>query len=425
MQPREQILLDRSRPQTLAAAPLSSRVCRNLLCQRLQALTAGRLTIVDGEEVLEFGPNDAALRAVVRVGDPSFYNDVVMGGSLGVGESYVDGKWTCNDLYALFRIFARDRKALTTLDGGLATLATPFLKLAELLRQNTRAGSKRNIVAHYDLGNDFYKLMLDPSMMYSCALFSKQAPDLEAASWAKIDHSCQKLGLRPDMNLVEIGSGWGSFALRAAAKFGCNVTTVTISDAQYDYVAARIQAEDLTGKVRVLKQDYRDLSGSFDRLVSIEMIEAVGHRFYDAYFAKCQSLLNERGAFLIQAIVIDDHSYANHLQTVDFIQKYVFPGSNIPAISVLLAAAARTGDFRLYNMEDITRHYGPTLLAWRQNVQNNIAAIRDLGFGERFLRLWDFYLCYCAAGFAEKYLGNVQLLWARQGADMPQLQVAA
>lgn len=423
MQSREQVLLDRTRPQALAAAPLSSQVCRNLLERRLQAIKAGHLTIIDGQKICEFGPSNADLRAVIGVRHPSFYNDVVVGGSLGVGESYVDGKWSCNDLYTLFRMFARDRQALTALDGGLTKLAAPFLKVLELMRQNTRSGSKRNIVAHYDLGNDFYKLMLDPSMMYSCAIFDEQATDLESASWNKIDHSCNKLGLRPGMSVVEIGSGWGSFALRAASKFGCQVTTITISDAQYDYVAARIQAEGLSDKVRVLKRDYRDLEGSFDRLVSIEMVEAVGHRFYDTYFAKCQSLLNERGALFIQAIVIDDHSYAHHLKTVDFIQKYVFPGSNIPAISVLLAAAARTGDLRLYNMEDLTQHYAPTLLAWRQNVYKNIDVIRGLGFAERFLRLWDFYLCYCAAGFAEKYLGNVQLLWARQGADLPALRV--
>lgn len=420
----QNILLNRWRIQSTIAAPLSARLARHQVFGKLRHLTAGRLTIVDAQGAEDFGPNDAELRAVLRVTDDSFYTDVVLGGTLGVGESYVDAKWTCNDSYALFRMFSRDRQALAAMDGGAAKWIAPVLTAAEWFRRNTRENSRRNILAHYDLGNAFYNYMLDPTMMYSCAVFGHADEPLEAASIRKLDGICLKLGLKPGMRVVEIGSGWGSFAIHAASKYGCHVTTTTISDAQYNAASARIQQLGLQDRITLLKQDYRDLTGSYDRLVSIEMIEAVGHQYFDTYFAKCQSLLQASGAMLIQAIVINDDVYESHLNSVDFIQKYVFPGSTIPAIGVLLGAAGRTGDMRLTNLEDITRHYAPTLLGWRQNFWQHIEAIRGLGFDERFIRLWDFYLAYCAAGFAERYLGAVQLLWAKQRAELPVLNVA-
>ncbi len=393
----------------------TNRAFRQGVWRTLENLQSGRLTIVDPDGVGEFGPANAALVATITVVDQSFYRDVALGGTLGLGESFMDGKWRSRDLYPLFRMFARDHHALSAVDGGTARLLAPALATVEWFRRNTREGSRRNIAAHYDLGNDFYKLMLDPTMMYSCAMYEHSGDSLEQASLRKIDHVLETLQVGPDTRLLEIGTGWGGLAVRAAEKFGCQVTTTTISEQQYRWTQSLIDHRGLGEQITLLKQDYRDLQGTFDRIVSIEMIEAVGHQYYGTFFEKCNDLLSDNGAMLLQAIVINDDRYADHLRTVDFIQKYIFPGSTIPSISALATAANNLRDSRLVHIGDITQHYAPTLLEWQKNFQSNLDQVRRLGFDDRFIRMWRYYLDYCAAGFKERYLGDVHLMFARQG----------
>ena len=399
--------IERARPW------LPSGIIQRRVFETLDAMQGGAVRIVDanGEHTLGQG----AVKARVQVHDPSFYTAMALNGSLGVGESYVEGKWDCDDLYALFRLFAEQREMVQAVDGGTASLARPFLRFLERARRNTRTGSKANIAAHYDLGNDLFELFLDPTMTYSCGVFESEDTTLEQASIAKLDRMCRKLDLRPTDRVVEIGSGWGSFALHASKQYGCHITTITISEEQFAEAKRRIQAAGLEKRIDLRLCDYRELEGTYDKLVSIEMIEAVGPQYYRDYFGAIERLLAPHGAAAIQAIVVADHAYEEHRNGVDFIQKYVFPGSSIPSISVLLQEASRSSTLRLVDLDDITRHYGPTLLAWRERFQQNLDAVRKLGYPDEFLRLWDYYLCYCAAGFDERYLGTVQMTLGKQG----------
>jgi cyclopropane-fatty-acyl-phospholipid synthase len=307
---------------------------------------------------------------------------------------------------------------MDTLEGGFEWLSKPALKVLHYLNRNTADGSRKNIAAHYDLGNDFFKLWLDPTMMYSSAIFAPENIDdqhcsLEAASYKKLQVICDKLDLKPSDHVVEIGTGWGGFAIYAAKHYGCKVTTTTISQQQYDEAKARVIAENLQGKITLLLNDYRDLQGQFDKLVSIEMIEAVGHQFYDVYFKKCASLLKPDGLALIQAITITDQRFESAKNSVDFIQRYIFPGSNIPSITAMMHSITQASDLKLYDLEDIGPHYATTLRKWRENFFENIRQVRQLGYSEEFIKMWEFYLCYCEGGFAERALGDVHLLLAK------------
>ena len=388
------------------------RLARNSLLASLERLAYGELRLIDSEGEHRFGHSNAEypLSATIHVVDPGFYADIAFGGSVGAGESYIRGAWSCDDLTALVRIMVRNRELLEGLEGGLAIIRRPLLKLFHGLHRNSQRGSARNITAHYDLSNELYALMLDETMAYSCGIFERADSTLLDASRAKFDAACRKLALSPSDHLLEIGTGWGGLALHAARHYGCRVTSTTISRAQFDFARERIGAAGLGDRVTLLLEDYRDLKGRFDKLVSIEMVEAVGARYLDGYFRQCSRLLEQDGAMLLQAITIQDQLYAQALRSVDYIQRYIFPGSFIPSVTALVQSATSATDMKLFHLEDIGPHYAPTLAHWRQNFLAHLPEVRSLGFPDTFVRLWEFYLCYCEGGFAERQLGDVQML---------------
>ncbi|MGC4030096.1 MAG: cyclopropane-fatty-acyl-phospholipid synthase family protein [Steroidobacteraceae bacterium] len=392
----------------------SARLARRLLTARLAQLRDGEVRIIEaGAEPLHFGARTSRcpLAATITVDDPGFWALAAYGGAVGAGESYINGHWRCDDLTALVRIMVVNRHVLEEMESSLAarlrTMARRFLHWAN---RNSRHGSARNIAAHYDLGNALYRLMLDDTMAYSCGIFLREDATLQEASIAKFDAVCRKLDLTPADHLVEIGTGWGGLAIHAAERYGCHVTTTTISREQHDFAQEKIAARGLSGRITLLFEDYRDLKGRFDKLVSIEMIEAVGAKYLDTYFRKCSDLLKPTGAMLLQAITLQDQYYAQALKSVDYIQRFVFPGSFIPSVNAITDAVARVTDMKLFNLEDIGPHYAPTLRLWRERFFANLAEVRRLGYPESFNRLWEFYLCYCEGGFAERQLGDVQML---------------
>ena len=385
---------------------------RKLVLAKLSNLQHGQLTLIENGKAQTFG-QDSDLKATITVNDAHFYGEIAFGGSIGAGEAYMLGYWSADNLTHVIRIMCLNQSVMDTLEGGFQWLSKPLLKCLHWLNRNTADGSRKNIAAHYDLGNDFFALWLDPTMMYSAAIYADGNIDLQAASHKKLEIICQKLDLKPSDHVVEIGTGWGGCAIYAAQHYGCEVTTTTISTQQYTLAKQRVEAAKLQDKITLLLNDYRDLTGKFDKLVSIEMIEAVGHQFYDTYFAKCASLLNPNGLALIQAITIVDQRFESAKNSVDFIQRYIFPGSNIPSITALLASATKVSDLRLLDCEDIGPHYATTLAAWRVNFFNKINDVRALGYSEEFIKMWEFYLCYCEGGFAERALGDAHLLLAK------------
>jgi cyclopropane-fatty-acyl-phospholipid synthase len=403
----------------LPAPGLLDRVLRRQVMQRLVSLTEGALVVHEGSERHALGNAGSDLRAEVRVRDPGFWPAVALRGSVGAGESYMDGAWDTDDLAAVMRIMVRNRAALEDLDGGMARLALPFLKLFHRLRRNDRSGSRRNIAAHYDLGNDFYALWLDETLTYSAGIYESQDATLADAQTAKLDRICRKLDLGPEDHVIEIGTGWGSFALHAAGRYGCRVTTTTISKEQHERASERVRAAGLADHVEIRLSDYRDLTGTYDKLVSIEMIEAVGYEFLDEFFATCARLLKEDGTACIQAITIADRFHDEALRNVDFIQRYIFPGCYIPSVGSMTASIARATDLTLTHIEDIGMHYAATLRAWRERFLAVAEQVRGLGFDERFMRMWEFYLAYCEGGFAERQLGDVHLLLAKPRGRVP------
>jgi cyclopropane-fatty-acyl-phospholipid synthase len=393
------------------------RWLRARLLRLMGGLRESRLTLIDGHERFQLGaPADRAddtLSATVTVRHPAFWRQVALGGSVGAGEAYMDGLWTVDDPVALVRMLVRNRDLLDALETGTARIATSALKLWHAFRRNTRAGSRRNIAEHYDLGNDLFRLFLDENLMYSSAVYLDPAETLEAAQTRRLDMICRKLELGPDDHVLEIGTGWGGFALHAAARYGCRVTTTTISREQYELASQRVQAAGLGDRVTLLLRDYRDLDGRYDKLVSIEMIEAIGHQYLETYFAKIAALLEPQGMALIQAITIEDHRYTKALREVDFIKRHIFPGSFIPSVSAMTAAMARASDLRMFHLEDIGPSYALTLREWRRRFHARLESVRALGYGDRFIRMWDFYLAYCEGGFLERSIGDVQMLLAR------------
>ena len=392
------------------------------MLQLMSKLKGGTLTIIDSQGVEKMGvagDSDSSLNASIDVQSPHFYRDLLLGGSLGVAEAYMDGYWTSPDLVTLFRLMVKNLPLLLQLETSWTTLKRYLSKAYHYLRRNSRQGSKQNIADHYDLGNDFYELMLDKTMAYSSGVFTEADENLGNASLRKFDKLCQLLQLKPQDRLIEIGTGWGGFAIHAAKNYGCQVTTTTISKEQYAYAKKRIEEEGLSGKITLLDSDYRDLKGKYDKLVSIEMIEAVGHEYFDTYFQKCSELLKEDGLAALQMITIPDQHYDRHIQTVDFIKRYIFPGSTIPSISAVMDSVKRVTDFRLAGFADITPHYATTLRLWRENFFENIESVRQMGFSERFIRMWEYYLCYCEASFSEHYNGDVHMLFAKPVAKHP------
>ena len=389
---------------------------RKGLLAKMKGLRSGRVEFIESDgQRYAFGPVESELRATIEVTDPRFYALTAFEGSVGAGEAYILGYWKCSDLTALVRIFTRDREVLEGLESGLARITQPLLKLYHRLRKNSLNGSSKNIRAHYDLGNAFFQLFLDPTMTYSCGVFESPDATLEQASIAKYERVCAKLDLKPGLEIIEIGSGWGGFARYVATTRGCRLTTTTLSQNQYDYTRDLIQREGLTDRVSVVLQDYRQLTGQYDRLVSIEMIEAVGHDFYPEYFRKCASLLKPDGLALIQSITIRDAIYEEARQAVDFIQRFIFPGSCIPSLGAITRATAEHTDLDLTHLEDITPHYARTLRAWWNALESKRKEFFALGYPEEMLRMWEFYFKYCEGGFLERNIGTAQLLFAKPG----------
>ena len=408
-------------------APLSSSsgrinmLLRKAMLDKFACLENAVLTIKDplGEFVLGSEGADG-LSARIEVLDMSFYRQVALGGSIGAAESYMDQYWQANDLCRVIQIFVRNRDLLNSMESGLAILANQLLKVWHFSNRNSQQGSRKNIAAHYDLGNELFALFLDQHSMYSSATFYHPDLSLEDASTAKLERICQKLHLQLDDHILEIGTGWGGFAIYAAKNYGCHITTTTISKEQYQAAQQRVIDAGVADRVTILMEDYRDLQGRYDKLVSIEMIEAVGHHYLDTYLKQCAALLKPNGLALIQAITIEDSYYYQALKSVDFIKRYIFPGSFIPCVSAIVASAARSTDLRLINLEDQGESYALTLNHWRKRFLAALDQVRAQGYNEEFIRMWEFYLCYCEGGFKEKSISNVQLLLAKPGNRRPQ-----
>jgi len=388
-------------------------LARQLVQRLLTRLAHGRLIIHEAGTSSTFGAGTLDIHLYIH--DARAWPAFAFGGSVGAGESFMDGAWSCDDLTGLVQLLLRNREVLDRLDSGLTQMVMPLRRIQHWLRRNSHAGSRRNIAAHYDLGNDFYQLWLDSTLMYSCALYEHEHMTLHQASIAKLDRICRTLNLGPDDHVLEIGTGWGGFAHYAAGHYGCRVTSITLSREQHDLAIRRIRSAGLEDRVDIQLRDYRDMEGRFDKLVSIEMIEAVGANNLDTYFRQCGRLLKPDGAMLLQAITIADQRYNQALREVDFIQQHIFPGGFLPSIQAMSTTMTRSSDLRIVQLDDIGPHYATTLAAWRERFMERLDDVRALGFDERFIRMWLFYLCYSEGGFRERALGTVQMLLTRPG----------
>ena len=403
-------------------------LARKTVLKKFDSLKGGQISLNDCSDATKFGEYDEdRLQVSVTVSDPSFYRKLLVGGTIGSAESYIDNDWGCDNLTDLIRIMIRNMDSVTKMEKRWSRIRSAFHRFRHLARKNTVEGSRRNIHEHYDLGNEFYQLFLDPTLNYSAGIFNKPISDqffpdaqspMHAASLVKMRHICERLQLQPGQRVVEIGTGWGALAIHMAEHYGVHVTTTTISQEQYHHAEAAVKAMGLEDRVTVLQKDYRDLDGKFDRLVSVEMIEAVGHQFLDTYFTKCDSLLEEDGAMLLQAIAISEQNYAAYRKGVDFIRAYVFPGGCLPSISSINNSIGRSTSMRMIGLEDISQDYADTLRHWRVAFMERLPEVRQLGFGDAFIRLWHFYLCYCEAAFAERRCNSLQVMFAKNKCEL-------
>ena len=413
-------------PPAERASPLAA-LGRHLLLAQFAALHDGELTLFEWDGTRHrFGKRTPRLdlSITLNIDHPQLYADAAFGGTVGAGEAYIRGLWRCDDLTGLVRIFVANREVMNGMDSRWALVSRPVLKIFHFLNRNSKAGSARNISAHYDLGNALYELMLDPTMAYSCGIFEHENATLEQASIAKFEAICRKLQLQASDRVVEIGTGWGGLAIHAASKYGCHVTTTTISREQHDYAKEKIERAGLSDRITLLLEDYRELKGRYDKAISIEMIEAVGANYLDTYLAKCSSLLAPHGAMLLQAITIQDQFYEQARKSVDYIQRFIFPGSFIPSVEAISRSLTRATDLKIFNLEDIGPHYARTLREWRRNFFDHLPKVRALGYPDSFVRLWEFYLCYCEGGYAERQLGDVQLLLTKPDCRLPPIAYA-
>ena len=402
--------------KTPTKATFLTSVFKNGLKKKLSHLNVGCISVVDGVDKFSFGDPGSELQVNVQVHSQEFYVMTGSGGAMGIAEAYILGYWTSDDVVMLMRIILKNRSILLSLNDGFAKILSPINKLIHRSRQNTLKGSKENILAHYDLSNDFYKLWLDPTMTYSCAYFKDTNTTLEDASIEKLDRMCRKLKLSEKDNILEVGTGWGSFSIHAAKNYGCSITTTTISDAQYEYAKARVLEEGLESKINVINKDYRKLDGQYDKIVSIEMIEAVGYEYISEYFRKLSSLLKPDGLMALQGITYNDQNFDTYKDSVDFIKKYIFPGSCLISISQIIDVIKNKTDLSMIDMEDITRHYAETLNRWRKNFMSVLPEVKEMGYSKAFINMWEFYFLYCEAGFLERNIGDVQLVFAKSGA---------
>lgn len=398
-------------------ARIGEKIAREAAFRIFGSLQIGSLTLHEGPQSYHFGDSDNPLepQAEVHVHNPSVYGQMLTGGSIASGEAYIQGDWSSPAPVEVTRLFSANMAVLDDFDDSQSWAVKGALKLAHHLNRNTTHGSRDNIAAHYDLGNEFFGLFLDSSMMYSAAVFEQPAMSLEQASQEKLNEICRQLELGPDDHLLEIGTGWGGMAIHAAKHFGATVTTTTISQEQYQYACARVAEEGLQDKVTLLCEDYRKLEGQYDKLVSIEMIEAVGHEFYGEYFQRCSALLKPAGKMVIQAITVADQRYQLARDSVDFIKRYIFPGGCLPSLAVIADHVAKDTDLQIVHLRDITQDYALTLAHWRERFMAQLDNVREQGFDDNFIRMWDYYLCYCEGGFRERIISTVQVAFAKPG----------
>jgi len=374
--------------------------------------------IYQSGQVFSFGDPEHALHAQLFVHNDRFFSRAVFGGDIGLGESFMDGDWSSPDLVALVRATVRNMEFLDAGNRVVSGLARVAHRVQHWRNDNTQTGSRKNIAYHYDLGNEFYKLFLDETLAYSCGCFESDDDSLHTAQRNKFDRICRKLDLKASDHLLEIGTGWGGFAAYAAGKYGCRVTTTTISKEQYEHSRALFESLPQGGRIELLFQDYRELRGRYDKLVSIEMFEAVGHRHYDEFFGACERLLATDGMMLLQTITMNERHFKTYLRESDWIKRYIFPGAELASVASIIKSCARVGSLQLAHMEDIGEHYARTLRAWRLNFMSRLEEVGALGFDLRFQRMWEYYLSYCEGAFAEHYIGDAQLLLAKPAAGL-------
>jgi len=391
-------------------SPLLTPLAKKLFFQSLARLRGGSLELVVDGRAHSFGEAGAALRATLVVHHPRFFTRAVFGGSVGLGEAWMDGDWSSPSLVDVIRLAVRNLAPIEGQNRLLSAFRRGWDVVRHRLRGNSVAGSRRNIRAHYDLSNDFFRLFLEPTMMYSCACYEAEETPLEEAQIRKLDLICRKLRLGPEDHVLEIGTGWGGFADYAARHYGCRVTTTTISQQQHDFARERFAASPARERIELLQQDYRHLRGEYDKIVSIEMFEAVGLEYYDEFFRACDRLLRPGGSMLLQTITINEQSFPAYHRSSDWIQAYIFPGAELASVLEILRSLARATSLGLYHAEDIGTHYARTLAAWRANFHQAEAQVRALGFDDRFLRMWDYYLAYCEGAFLERHIGDFQLV---------------
>lgn len=388
----------------------SITVCRRIVLAVLNQIKDGQIELIEQNQVHNLGNLHSPLKATVVVKDATTYIDFVKSGSIGAAKAYIEDRWTSPNLTDMIQVFALAQEQLDHIEQKMSWLSKIGHKLFHRRNNNSINGSKSNILAHYDLGNNLYKNFLDQRMQYSAAIYSNENQSLEHAQELKLETICQRLELSAEDHLIEIGSGWGGLAIYAAQNYGCKVTTTTISDEQYNYAKAQIEAKGLSEQITLLKQDYRKLEGQYDKLVSIEMIEAVGHEYFQTFFDKCNSLLKPNGKLLIQAITIADNRYEHYVKNVDFIQRYIFPGGCLPSVKILKQNISQHTDMVVENIHDIGLHYARTISDWRVRFEQNWQQIKQQGFDDTFKRLWHYYLCYCEGAFLARATSTVHLV---------------
>jgi cyclopropane-fatty-acyl-phospholipid synthase len=407
-------------PPSKSKASLSDRLmpkawARSMILKHLGTMQRGQLVIKENGEKTVYGDqsDNVGLVAELTIVNIDTYSALALNGVIGAGESYMEGHWTSPDLVKVIRFFVVNMQTLDAMDGERTWLSRMGMWLLDRVNRNTIARAQKNISAHYDLGNDFFSLFLDQTMMYSSAVFADETISLYDASNAKLETICQQLKLNADDHLVEIGTGWGGMAIYAAQHYGCRVTTTTISQEQFDFATQRVNDLGLNDQVTVLMQDYRKLTGRYDKLVSIEMIEAVGRQYFSEYFSRCADLLKPDGLMLIQAITIADQRYDQATKAVDFIQRYIFPGGCLPSVNIIGHHVASNTDMMIISLSDIGRDYAITLERWREQFLEKLETVRSQGFDERFIRMWEYYLCYCEGGFRERVISTAQIVMAK------------
>jgi len=391
-----------------------TKIFRKMVLKKFNNMKHGYIHIKDTQKEYKIGNDKSDLRVNLEITSDEFYVLIGSGGLMGASEAYALGLWKVDDLVKLIQIMVRNKDLMDNIDSGLSSIIKPINKWIHYRRQNTLIGSKKNIVAHYDLSNEFYSLWLDRTMTYSCGIFKNNTTTMEEASIEKLDRICKKLNLSKDDSVLEIGTGWGSFAIHAAKNYGCKITTTTISDAQYNFAKNRIEEEGLQDKITLLNKDYRLLEGQYDKIASIEMIEAVGHKNVKTYFKKVSSLLRDNGLFAMQGITYNDQNFDVYKNSVDFINKYIFPGSCLISVAQVSEIIKKNTSMLFVDLEDITSHYATTLRIWRENFFKQLPKIKELGFSDSFINLWEFYFVYCEAGFIEKNIGDYQFVFSKK-----------